>query len=63
MLNMWAAHYDPKYWDEPTKFNPGKNTDKDRYTIKKRAPYSPTATGSNKNLQGFKSFKGGSHCS
>ncbi|XP_033631960.1 cytochrome P450 1A1-like [Asterias rubens] len=22
MLNMWAAHYDPKYWDEPTKFNP-----------------------------------------
>ena len=35
MLNMWAAHYDPKYWDEPTKFNPGKNTDKDRYTIKK----------------------------
>ncbi len=24
LVNMWAIHHDPKHWDEPEQFRPGK---------------------------------------
>ncbi|XP_072030802.1 steroid 17-alpha-hydroxylase/17,20 lyase-like [Amphiura filiformis] len=27
ILNLWGAHHDPRRWDEPEKFNPGRFID------------------------------------
>ncbi len=47
MVNAWAAHYDPKYWDEPTKFKPERFLDESGTYVISRLPaaYMPFGLG------------------